>query len=505
VDWTRGYYAEGGYTYGFYAETAPARLQWLALLQGFSAPSKNFRYLDLGCGQGLSLIHMAALHPDSEFVGIDFMPEHVAHGRQLAAAAALPNVSFIEGDFIELANDARSLGDFDYAVAHGISTWISPTVREAMFSLAGKALKPGGLMYNSYNVYPGWLPASPFQNLVLQLQSRYGGRQALQIAQKTMTDLNEAGSGLFKLLPSLESRLEGMQKQDVAYLLQEYNNHFWQPVYSSQMLTDAKAHKLEFMSSATLLEVFDGCYPKAVLSLIAAESDPILKETIRDLSLIQSFRRDVYIKGGVRIFEVDKVQAILDQRFIVTGLVNLPDTNKGFDFKGGSINRNGKIDVYKPLLEAFGEKGNSLREVIKNSKGLSLPAITESVSLLVHGGWLGFEGASNNASATALNRVTTSTILRGSPYRYLCCPKIETSFLVGELDLMCIGLMNEDKQSTELAERLLRAMKIKKMHFIHDDKPVNDERQSRQRAVAFIKEFMKDRHPNYKRLGAVIE
>ena len=95
MDWKHGYYADAGYTYGFYPETSPARLQWAALIQGHALPRQRFRYLDAGCGQGLSVIFAAAAHPDSEFVGIDFLPEHIAHARRLAEAAGLDNVTFV--------------------------------------------------------------------------------------------------------------------------------------------------------------------------------------------------------------------------------------------------------------------------------------------------------------------------------------------------------------------------------------------------------------------------
>ena len=84
MDWKHGYFAESGYTYGYYPETMPMRLRWAALIQGHTAPPSKFRYLDAGCGQGLNLILAAAAHPDSEFVGIDFLPEHIAHGKALA-------------------------------------------------------------------------------------------------------------------------------------------------------------------------------------------------------------------------------------------------------------------------------------------------------------------------------------------------------------------------------------------------------------------------------------
>jgi hypothetical protein len=61
MDWKHGYFADNGYTFGYYREMAPCYLAWAALLQGVVAPTRNFRYVDLGCGQGLGLILQAAL------------------------------------------------------------------------------------------------------------------------------------------------------------------------------------------------------------------------------------------------------------------------------------------------------------------------------------------------------------------------------------------------------------------------------------------------------------
>jgi tRNA G46 methylase TrmB len=97
MDWKHGYFADNGYTFGYYREMAPCYLAWAALLQGVVAPTRNFRYVDLGCGQGLGLILQAACHPESEFVGVDFMPAHIAHARRLAQAGGITNVRFHRG------------------------------------------------------------------------------------------------------------------------------------------------------------------------------------------------------------------------------------------------------------------------------------------------------------------------------------------------------------------------------------------------------------------------
>lgn len=124
-----------------------------------------------GLWPGLDLVIAAACHPHSEFVGIDFMPEHIAHARSLAQDCGLTNVSILEGDFLALSESPDTLGEFDFAVCHGIATWVAPVIRQALFKLVGRVLKPGGLFYNRYNTLPGWLPMLPFQQLVL-LQQR---------------------------------------------------------------------------------------------------------------------------------------------------------------------------------------------------------------------------------------------------------------------------------------------------------------------------------------------
>ena len=504
MDWKHGYFAETGYTYGFYAETAPARLAWIAVLKGYQPALGNFRYLDLGCGQGLSLIHMAALHPDSEFVGVDFMPEHVAHGRQLASAAGLSNVRFIEADFVELAKDSEKLGEFDYVVSHGITSWIAPEVRDGLFSFASRALKPGGLMYNSYNTYPGWLAVAPFQHLVSQLQTRYGGRQALEIAQQNMAKQKEAGSALFSLLPSLQGRLEGMADQDPAYLVQEYNNQHWQPVYSSQMLQIARKYKLEFVASATLPEVFEGCLPPPLAELINSETDAILRETIRDLVTAQSFRRDIYIKGGVQFWQGDRSKALSECRFITTDIPASKDPDAPYEFQGGSFSLKGKSEVYEPIVEAFGAQGNSLLEALKAAKAQSLGGFLQNVALLVHGGWLALEGpGESQESAKRLNRATAQAILVGAPYRFICCPRIRSSVSIGDIDFMIIGLLQDDVKDRDLKDRLVKRMQELGKRFVHEGKPIADAKESEVKAIELVGGFLNLRQANLVRLGAI--
>ena len=100
---------------------------------------------------------------------------------------------------MDLSLNPEALGMFHFVVAHGITTWISSDTRECLFQLSSKVLEPGGLMYNSYNCYPGWLPSTPFQRLVLEYQSN-NGIDAQKKALATLNELKKNKSPLFKML-----------------------------------------------------------------------------------------------------------------------------------------------------------------------------------------------------------------------------------------------------------------------------------------------------------------
>jgi SAM-dependent methyltransferase len=90
--------------------------------------------------------------------------KHIEHGRGIAAEAAIRNVSFHTADFANATE--LSLPQFDYIVSHGVYSWISPQARAAMRSFIDCHLKPGGLVYLSYNAMPGRAADLPFQRLV---------------------------------------------------------------------------------------------------------------------------------------------------------------------------------------------------------------------------------------------------------------------------------------------------------------------------------------------------
>lgn len=457
----------------------PTWLRWAALLQGHNAPAEKFRYLDAGCGQGFNLILAAACHPESEFVGIDFMPEHIAHARQLADACALQNITFQEADFVELAASPASLGEFDYAVCHGITTWVAPVVKQALFKLLGHVLRPGGVFYNSYNTLPGWLPMLPFQHLDMLEQRSKPGPAALKAAQQTLLKLLPYAPALAKSLPSLQGRLERMAGQNTEYLLQEYNNQYWQPVFVSQMIEDLAAVKLNYMGTASLIDASDATLPPPVRDMLANHSSLVQREQLRDFAVNQSFRRDLYVKGFHKPWPGDLLRMQAKLR-VQPGLHHMtrPAAGQPFVFSAGMVELQGSAQLYHGLLD----------EVVKHPGGISLGELAErhplsggtnllqSISMLMHGGWVITQCQAPGLAAkpSAVNQVLARAALAGAPYKFAVAPLAGTAVSMSEVDWCLLQAHFEQVPPSQRAAAVLQALAGMGKALAHNGLPVAD-------------------------------
>ncbi|MBW3657693.1 MAG: methyltransferase domain-containing protein [Actinobacteria bacterium] len=96
--------------------------------------------VDLGCGAGIDAILAAhRVGPEGQVTGVDLLPEMCRRARRHAAAAGLPNVTFVEGEIEALPLPDASA---DVVVSNGV---ISLSARKArVFREALRVLRPGG-------------------------------------------------------------------------------------------------------------------------------------------------------------------------------------------------------------------------------------------------------------------------------------------------------------------------------------------------------------------------
>jgi SAM-dependent methyltransferase len=303
-DWSHGYVTDQLYTEGFYRELAPSWLNYVAVLNGcHPRPIEGeFAYLELGCGLGQSTNLLAACYPRASFYGVDFNPGHIANAELVARQAGIGNVRFLERSFDEL--ETAELPAFDFIGLHGIYSWVSPPIQAAILRVIRQRLKPGGLVYVSYNALPGWAGEAPNRKLLYEFgQAAIGGsaervEQALAQAGK----LAALDAGHHKLNPAAARHLASIAKQNRAYLAHEYMNAAWQPFFSCDVADAMAEAKLSFCGSATLAENYpELATTEAGTALMRAQPTARLQQLLLDFLMNQRFRRDVFVRGHARL------------------------------------------------------------------------------------------------------------------------------------------------------------------------------------------------------------
>lgn len=162
TDWTSGYVAEIGYTYGYYAELNPLRMRLAFLNAGLVSPMTTTA-CELGFGQGMSVnIHAAA--SGIQWYGTDFNPDQAVFAQETAVVSGAGAKLYDEA-FIEFCNRPE-LPDFDYIGVHGIWSWISDENRTIIVDFLRRKLRVGGVLYVSYNTQPGWAAMVPLRDLL---------------------------------------------------------------------------------------------------------------------------------------------------------------------------------------------------------------------------------------------------------------------------------------------------------------------------------------------------
>lgn len=305
ASWSDGYVADTEYMPGFYKEQVPNHLDLACLLNGVEPPRRvpGWTYCDLGCGQGATLLVLAAANPDGQFIGVDFNPAHIARARDIAARSGLSNVVFLEASFEELAADPGALPPLDYIAAHGVYSWIGERSRQALVELLRLRLQPGGIAYVSYNAQPGWNRIGPVQRLLLD-HARLSGKASSQAVVEGIAFLRslEAAGAAPLALPEVLERLETeIARGNTTYLAHEYLNANWQPRYHADVARELADAKLSYAGSANLLENFPDLSLRPPHRAALDAAPPAMRETLRDYFMARTFRRDIFLRGARRL------------------------------------------------------------------------------------------------------------------------------------------------------------------------------------------------------------
>ncbi|MGB3308815.1 MAG: methyltransferase regulatory domain-containing protein [Nodosilinea sp.] len=382
-DWTHGYVSDISYDYSFFPELAPTSMAFNLLDQRCLPPGlEAFTYCELGCGQGFTTNILAATHPQGEFWGMDFNPTHAAEAQCLADAAQLENIRFSDHSFAEFIQ--ADTPKFDFITLHGVYAWIGDENRNNIVNLLRQKLKVGGAVYISYNALPGWAALMPLRQLMLQSPSSTGD-STLQKVEAGITFAKQILSlkaRYFVENPTVKADLEGMEEDSRNYLAHEYFNQSWRPLYHSEVVEQLADAKLTYTGSGDIDDQFYNFkLTDDQVKLLADISDLTRRETIRDFLFNTRFRRDLFVKGPVKITALEQVERLSNFRFALT--IAPDDMEYDVDLVGRSI----KLDqaIYRPIVEALAKKPRTLRDLMGHAdlKRLDFATILQAVKILI--------------------------------------------------------------------------------------------------------------------------
>jgi SAM-dependent methyltransferase len=306
---------------GFIRETAPAWLDHVALLSGFAPPERGagFTWCDLGCGHGLTAAIFGASHPNGSFHGIDALPAHIESAKSFASEAEIPNIFFHAADFDSAA--ALNLPQFDYIVSHGVYAWVGESVRQSLRRFIDRHLKPGGMVYLSYNAMPGRAADLPLQRLVRAVGRTMPGDSQQQVMEalglvRSLTDLKAPALVSSPFAAELAERGDRFSP---AYLAHEFMGADWEPLCVTDVRAAFAGIGLQPAGSAKLLENYDGfVLGQAAREALLRIADSDARELARDFLIDRFFRCDVYIRGGKRLEDDERRSRLMQSAFFLS-------------------------------------------------------------------------------------------------------------------------------------------------------------------------------------------
>ena len=452
--WNEGYFTDVGYTFGYYREINPVFQRFCLLLRGFAAPEPalDAQHCELGFGQGVSVNIHAAANP-GHYVATDFSPAHAAHANTLAAAAH--SGARLYDDSFEQLLARTDLPQFDSISLHGIWTWVSRDNHRFITEFARRHLKPGGVFYISYNCFPGWSPAYPLRQL-FALHDRFAATPhsatarvdaALQFSEALLA----AQPNYLQAAPQLPERLKAISGQNRQYLAHEYFNREWNCMYFTDVVDHLAPAKLDFACTAVPLDGVDAVNLRPdAQAFLQGVDHPILREQSRDYFVNQQFRKDLYVRGAVRLSAIEQRERLLNTRVV---LLQAPESV--------ALKVNGAVGeaalqeaVYQPVLAALAANAHApqtVRHLAASLPAMAWAALEQAITVLAGMGAIApcqDEAATKQVKARcqSLNRHLCERAQWGNDIETLASPLTGGGVAVNRFEQLFLLAMQQGKK-----------------------------------------------------------
>lgn len=501
-----------GYTFGYYRELAPGLIDFALLLAGQAPPARGpMRYLELGFGQGVSANIHAAASP-GEYWGEDFNPAHAGNAAALAAASGA-KATFTDESFADFA--ARTdLPEFDYIVLHGIWSWTPAPAHAVILDLVRRRLKPGGVVYVSYNCQPGWTEVLPLRHLmalVAETDAAEGEAapaaidQAFAFADK----LHSVGAGFFAAHPAAKRRLDAIARLSRSHLAHDHFNPTWSPAYFAEVQAAFAGAGLSYAGTASVLDQVEELNLTPEQSDLLAEfPEPLKRESIRDFLVHQTFRRDLYRREAAPLAPQERGERLARQRIALT----VDPAAIVWDAPGEGEEVALTEALYAPIVAALDADGGAPKPVgalFADPAVARLPPslVLDAVAVLVGSGRahpaqseLAVEAA--RPACRRLNAALVERARASGEIRHLASPVIGAGVRVPRLEqLFLAARAGGAAEPAAWAGEVDAVFKAQGLAVTKDGRPLDDDAESLAELTRLAGDFAARRLPLLVRLG----
>jgi SAM-dependent methyltransferase len=509
-DWTAGYMAEIGYTFGYYSELNPLRIKMAFLNSGLSFPEIGTA-CELGFGQGMSTnIHAAASL--TQWYGTDFNPAQAGFAQELAGVSN-SGAKLYDESFSEFAQRS-DLPDFDYIGLHGIWSWISDENRNVIVDFIRRKLKVGGVLYISYNTLPGWAAFAPMRHLMAEHAEVNGAKgrgivskvdDAIDFADKLM-----ATNPIYaRANPQIAERINKLKGQDRQYLAHEYFNQHWHPMHFATIVDWLHAAKLNYACSAHYPDHIEGLNLSPEQQAFLKEiPDPMFRESVRDFMVNQQFRRDYWVKGSRKMSLIEQTEKIRAQKVVLQSY--RPDISLKVLGCLGEAEMHAAI--YNPVLDFLSDhKVRTVAQIEQymQDKGASLSQVIEIVMVLIGAGHLApaqDEGIAAKAKkhSDRLNSYLCNRARGVNEISKLASPVTGGSVSVNRFQqLFLLEIMSGRSQPSEWVDAVWRTLRQQKQRIVKEGKTMESEEDNLAQLRAWADEFKAKQVPILKALQVI--
>ena len=297
-------YADLGYLSQPFPYASAPFLESYARLLGLSpTPASTAHILEIGSSYGGNLISQALFYPKATFTGIEIAPTQVSVGKTYIDQLGITNLELLEGDVNE---SHQHLGTYDYIIAHGFYSWVDEDTKDNFLRLCEEHLAENGILYMSYNTYPGWHKMDSVRALlefankdIDTLNHREKVRHGKTVASKLGALMLEYDTVKTQQASFLQSLRQTLQKQD-CYVGHDHLEPVNTPVYFHQCMDHMAEHGFTYLCDCDLNLSFPDVYDETLRTKLQelAPHDPLAREQYIDFMLNTAFRKSLFTHKG---------------------------------------------------------------------------------------------------------------------------------------------------------------------------------------------------------------